>query len=75
MEALLKIPLDSRTVSNYLEFEKDFLKGLLQQFEEINEENLKGKKGAVILEIKQNLPELVEKIFPLKDMSTQVKVL
>ena len=72
MKALYKIPLEQKLVSIFLEDEKDFLIGLLQLLEEINQEKMNEKTLMILKQLKEQLPEYVEKIFPSKNPENQV---
>ncbi|MFW9921741.1 MAG: hypothetical protein ACFFDW_00435 [Candidatus Thorarchaeota archaeon] len=75
MQALFKIPLEPKIVANYLEDEKDFLIGVIKLLNEVNESSLNANKSVILTELKQNLPDLVERIFPAKDPTNQIKAL
>lgn len=68
----MKIPLEAKTINYYLEEEKDFLIGLVQLLETIEEDSLKEKKKEVINEFKEHLPGFIEKIFPSKNPNNQI---
>ncbi|HUU79583.1 MAG TPA: hypothetical protein VMX55_14650 [candidate division Zixibacteria bacterium] len=72
MEALYKIPLEPKSISLFLEEEKDFLIGLLQLLGEINEGELNEKTKLALTQLKEKLPEFVERIFPPKDFTSQI---
>jgi len=75
MKALYKIPFDQKIISTFLEEEKDFLIGFLKLIEEIDGTNVNKKANDIISELKATLPENVEKIFPSKNSTIQIKAL
>ncbi|NHJ87139.1 MAG: hypothetical protein FK734_16870 [Asgard group archaeon] len=75
MTILFKVPLNSKDVSNYLEEEKSFLKGVIEKLYEINPENLKAKIVESINQLIEVLPNEVDKIYPAKSSKIQVQAL
>ena len=75
MEALYKIPLNPKSVSNYLEEEKYFLKGLLSMFSNLDQASLNKKSIDIITYFQENLPDAIERIFPNKDPANQIQSL
>ena len=72
MDILFKIPIEAKTISTFLEEEQNYLRGLLQFFDEENVSSLRKTDQEIVLSIKETLITEIEQIYPLKDPQKQI---
>ena len=75
MSSLFKTPLEIKDVNNFLEEEKNFLRGLIETLNAIKLDQIAKKYIDLINELQMKLPLLIDKIFPLKDTQNQIQSL
>ena len=72
MDVLFKIPIEAKAISTFLEEEQNYLRGLLQFFDEENISTLRKADQEIVLSIKETLISEMEQIYPLKDPQKQI---
>ncbi|MHA1186815.1 MAG: hypothetical protein ACTSSK_08065 [Candidatus Heimdallarchaeota archaeon] len=72
MDVLFKIPIEAKAISTFLEEEQNYLRGLLQFFDEENISTLRKADQEIVLSIKETLITELEQIYPLKDPQKQI---